>query len=108
MDSTATNTMTTPAMPTTATADDPRRWGMVFRLSQLTANTCVRNDMFERPRFRFPFSVLRFVCPLRFPERVSDPDPHRPRRRQQPGCQADTGDHRDAEQHVALRQDERR
>ena len=42
IDSTATNTMTTPAMPTTATADEPRRWRMVRMLSQATEKIWVK------------------------------------------------------------------
>ena len=37
IESTATSTITTPAMPTTATADEPRRWEIVRMLSDVTA-----------------------------------------------------------------------
>ena len=57
--------MTTPAMPTTATADDPIRCGMVLRLSQLTAKTWVKKDI-----------VYAFL------ERIGDLDPHGARGRQ--------------------------
>src|SRR5215207_1839303 len=39
IDSTATNTATTPATPSTAAAEAPRRWPMVRRLSQVTVAT---------------------------------------------------------------------
>jgi hypothetical protein len=41
--------MTTPAMPTTATADEPRRWRMVRTLSQATEKIWVKNDMWRIP-----------------------------------------------------------
>ena len=37
IDSTETSTITTPAMPMMATPDEPRRCGMVRRLSAVTA-----------------------------------------------------------------------
>ncbi len=45
IDSTDTKTMTTPAMPTMATIDEPRRAGMVLKLSAMTASVCVRPRM---------------------------------------------------------------
>jgi hypothetical protein len=40
IESTETSTTTTPAMPTTATLDDPSRRGIVRRLSDVTATVC--------------------------------------------------------------------
>src|SRR5262245_12713987 len=65
IESTATNTITTPAMPTTATADELRRCGIVRTLSAETASVCVNQRNILRP-----------------PQRVRDPEPHRRRRRQ--------------------------
>ena len=41
IDSTETSTITTPAMPTMATPDEPRRCGMVRRFSIVTAIVCL-------------------------------------------------------------------
>jgi hypothetical protein len=40
MESTDTKTMTTPAMPMMATTEDPRREGIVRRLTDMTAIVC--------------------------------------------------------------------
>ena len=45
IDNTATNTMTTPAMPTTATADEPSRSRIVRMLSQVTEKIWVKKDI---------------------------------------------------------------
>ena len=52
IDSTDTSTMTTPAMPTMATPEEPRRCGMVRRFSIVTAMVCLM-------KFTISFSSAR-------------------------------------------------
>src|SRR3954471_3310778 len=84
IDSTATKTITTPAIPTTATADDPRRSRMVRMLNQATEKICVKKDM-----------------RLRFPERVGDLQAHGAGRRQDAGRDAGHHHQHHAEHEVA-------
>ncbi len=49
IESTATSTMTTPAIPITATADDPSRCEIVRRFSHVTARICLKNDTLNFP-----------------------------------------------------------
>src|SRR5688572_5657197 len=88
IDSTETNTTTTPAMPTIATAEELRRAGIVLRFSAITAVVC-RSHRISGP-----------------PQRVGDPEPHRTERR----CRARQESHRqhqgDADRDVARRQPE--
>src|SRR6185295_18305982 len=49
-DNTATNTMTTPAMPTIATADELMRRGIVRMLSIVTASVCLSQLMSVSPQ----------------------------------------------------------
>src|SRR5262245_30301454 len=88
IDSTETNTTTTPAMPTIATAEELRRAGIVRRFSAMTAVVC-RSQRISGP-----------------PQRVGDPEPHRPQRRGRARQEAQRQHQRDAERDVARRQPE--
>src|SRR5215471_3160018 len=60
IDSTETNTITTPAMPIIATTEEPSRAGSVCRLIHITARVCLSHAM----------------AMLRPPQRVGDAQPH--------------------------------
>src|SRR5262249_39752871 len=84
IDKTATNTMTTPAIPMTATAEEPSRCGIVRRLTTVTAATCVSQDT----------SGLS--------QGVGDFDAHRPRCRHDACYQAESNHEADAKDHITL------
>src|SRR3954454_4245531 len=94
IDRTATKTITTPAMPTTATADEPRRSRMVRMLSQATEKIWVKNDM--------------ALCLLSLPQRVGDLQPHGAGRRQDAGRDAGHHHQHHAQHEVARGEVERR
>src|SRR5678816_2099510 len=52
IESTETKTMTTPAMPIMATADEPSREGIVRRLTDMTAIVCL-SQFIEQPSYVF-------------------------------------------------------
>ena len=89
IDNTAMNTMTTPAMPITATADEPSRWRIVRMFNAVTAKIC----------------EIQFTSVS--PERVYDPEPVRPERRQDAGRDPQADDYRDAESELVRRITER-
>ena len=59
MDSTATSTPTTPMTPTIVATEDPRRWPMVRRLSQITTPTWESQRNMTRPPQRRSASAMR-------------------------------------------------
>src|SRR5262249_31292029 len=71
IDSTDTNTTTTPAIPIIATAEEPHLLGTVRRMRSMTAKVCLNH--------------LKQVL-LAFPESVRDSQPHGPQRRRD-ACQ---------------------
>src|SRR5215510_16377355 len=91
IESTATNTMTTPTIPSTATAEDPRRCLIELKLTAVTARICP----IMRPR----------STPS---ERVDDLQPLRLDRRQDASRQSERGDQTDPECRVTGRQIDRR
>src|SRR5215510_6624215 len=66
IDSTETNTTTTPAIPIMATAEEPKRLGIVRRLTSITAIVCLSQ-------------FTRFL--LISPQSFCNPQPHRAHRR---------------------------
>src|SRR5690606_3722594 len=90
IDSTATRTTTTPAMPMMATMDDPSRCGMVRRLSTVTATICLSP----------PTSVP--------PQRIGDAQANGLCGRERTGQQAQDGHQPGAGHDVAGRQEEGR
>src|SRR5258705_6440642 len=91
IDSTATKTITTPAMPTIATADELRRCGMVRTLSAETMNVWETHRNTLRP-----------------PERVGDAQAHRGHRGQRAGDEPERGAQGQPDDHVAGTHDEDR
>src|ERR1700752_1991084 len=92
IDSTDTNTTTTPAIPTTATADELSRAGIVRRFSAVTAMICL--------------SALAMISASPPPQRVGDREPHGGHRRHDARQHPHEGHQGDAYQHVARRQHE--
>src|SRR5262245_14063083 len=85
IDNTETSTITTPAMPTMATPEEPSRCGMVRRLSNVTAMVW----------------LIRFTSAP--PQRVGDLEVHRREGRQRAGDQAEDDDHDRADRDIASR-----
>src|SRR5687767_13693546 len=84
IDNTETSTITTPAMPTIATPDEPRRCGMVRRLTIVTASVCLRK--FTVSYSLRPSTSIGKSQWLASPERVSDLEVHRVH------CRPESGD----------------
>src|SRR5437763_14379630 len=89
IDNTATNTMTTPAIPTIATTDEPSRWGIFRMPSDVTAMVWAIQPSTSVP-----------------PQRVGHPQPHRRRGRQRPGQRTEQEAEAHADHHVATSQKE--
>src|SRR6478735_3690306 len=75
IDNTDTSTITTPAMPTMATPEEPSRCGMVLKFNIVTANVW----------------EIKFTSGP--PQRVGDLQVHRRERRQRAGDQSEHDDH---------------
>src|SRR5687767_14129744 len=107
IDNTETSTITTPAIPTIATPDEPRRCGMVRRLTIVTANVCFR-------KFTVSFSLWPSTSKsqnlqwLASPQRISDLEVHRVDRRPESGDDAERNHQSGACPHVPRRQHEDR
>src|SRR5471032_2345521 len=84
IDSTATNVMTTPAMPMTATAEELRRWGIVRTLSAETVSVWEIHRSMSDP-----------------PERVGDAQAHRADGGQRARDAAEGATQRQPDEHVA-------
>src|SRR5438477_9329891 len=90
MESTPTNTATTPAIPNTASATAPRRWGMVNKPNFVTEAVC--EIQLNGPPMSGP------------PQGVGYAQAHRLQRRQRARRQAQREDKHTADQQVARRQ----
>src|SRR5262245_43601340 len=86
IDSTATKTTTTPAMPTIATAEEPARCGSVRRLRRVTAPICVSQDI------------------SRLSQRIRDADAHGAHGGQQSREKSDHRHEPDADDQITARQ----